>query len=519
MSRGLLESLVPDITRQMLEDLLADEDNRELDEQNRRMDYYRNELAPIRPPEMSEDTYRDRVEAWTGVPLASLLVNTIAGGMYCRDVARTTGNEAYDDALADVWKQMALTMQQNARLASVIGDTVIRILPDWQDGLRLSIWDGRHVIPLYDPDDPEVVVGHIYVYGSDSLASQMARALRGRGQTTERVEIVTRHIRDRATGAILQPGIRARFVDGERVPWAEESDRDAFNPLGDYLDGVFWRNSMDPTSCRGMSDLAHLLPMLTAVNESTTDARLLLLWNLYPILYTDADMESAPRYDHKAIWQLGDKANGQAASAGMIEWSQNLEGFKTHLEHLLALIHETARVPAVATGDLSHVGELSSGRAYEIAMRPYLDQIAERERLYEVQELRLMRHMIALLAYMGRKPFTGLLTAYGVGFDQPDPVKIRKATEEADIEFAPLQLAENPQEEATVHSQRIGAGFESIETAIRETHPDWSDDQVREELERVGSGKAATLDASADLRIAQQREELRGPDSGTRPTA
>jgi len=274
---------------------------------------------------------------------------------------------------------------------------------------------------------------------------------------------------------------------------------------------------MDVTAARGVPDLEHLLPMLQAVNESTTDARLLLLWNLYPIIATTADLEEQPDYSHKAVWALGALPNGSPADVKMLEWSQNLEGFKTHFEHLLALIHETARIPSIATGDLTHIGELSSGRAYEIALRPYLDMIAEREKLCSIQEIELMRTMIAVLAYMGKAPFTGLTTNYGLGFDQPDPIRIDEATAEASVTFEPVRVAEDAAIAAQAHSTRIGAGFESVETAIRETHPDWSDDDVREELERVGAGKAAEVDASADLRIAQQRQELANAGSG-KPT-
>lgn len=512
---SLFDSLVPDMSKRQLDALMSELDSRDMAEMNRFMDYYRNDLQPARPQEMSEDTYRDRVHAWCGVPLASLFCNTIGAALYNRDIDRTTGNEQYDKVLAPVYKAEANTLLQNARLASVIGDTVIRIMPDWRRGIRFSVWDGRHIVPIYDPDDPQEIVGLIYDYVADPVAAQIARAVGGGpGHVEERIEIVTRHIRDRATGSILQPGIRARFIDGKRVPWSADTETDGYNPLGDFLDGVFWRNLIDPTAARGMSDLEHILPLIAGVNESTTDARLLLEWNIYPILWTDGEMDGQPDYSHKAVWQLPERANGQPSQVGMLEWSGNMDGFKTHLDHMLALLHETARIPAVATGDLTHIGDLSSGRAYEIAMRPYLDMVAERERICETQELDLMRHMIALMAYMGKAPFTGLTTNYGLGFDQPDALKINAATVDADIEFEPIRLAEDETMTAQAHSTRIGAGYESVETAIRSTHPDWDDDRVREELDRVGSGKAATVDASADLRIAQQQAALKGQANG-----
>jgi len=50
--------------------------------------------------------------------------------------------------------------------------------------------------------------------------------------------------------------------------------------------------------------------------------------------------------------------------------------------------------------------------------------------------------MIAVLAYMGRAPFTGLTTNYGLGFPQPDPIRIDEATAEAAVQFEPVRVAE-----------------------------------------------------------------------------
>lgn len=174
---GIYESLVPEISARQLEDILAECDKRDLAAMNKRMDYYRNELEPVHPQSMSEDTWRDRRDNWTSIPLAQLLVDAIATGLYNREVERTTGNEAYDKALAPIWAKLTLTMPQNCRLASVVGDTVLRLAPDWRDGVKVSVWDGRHVVPIYDPDDPQTIIGLVYDYVADPVASQIARVL------------------------------------------------------------------------------------------------------------------------------------------------------------------------------------------------------------------------------------------------------------------------------------------------------------------------------------------------------
>ena len=52
------------------------------------------------------------------------------------------------------------------------------------------------------------------------------------------------------------------------------------NPLGDFLDGVFWRNSLDPTATRGMSDLAPMIPMLASINEEFGTTVLVITHNV-----------------------------------------------------------------------------------------------------------------------------------------------------------------------------------------------------------------------------------------------
>jgi hypothetical protein len=44
-------------------------------------------------------------------------------------------------------------------------------------------------------------------------------------------------------------------------------------------------------------------------------------------------------------------------------------------------------------------------------------------------------------------------------------------------------------ENAQRHAVLVSAEIESVETAIRDLHPDWSDDQVSEELERINSAR------------------------------
>ena len=168
------------------------------------------------------------------------------------------------------------------------------------------------------------------------------------------------------------------------------------------------------------------------------------------------------------------------------------------LDRMIGLVHETSQVPEVAVGDLEHIGSLSSGRAYEVAMSPLLDLVAMREEIYTQQELEVMELSIAGLAHVGKlKGYTK--PAFGIA-NMPDAEKIRKAMAGASIEFAPVKVARDDLTDAQVHSTRIASNYESEEQAIRATHPNWDDKKVLEELKKAGSDEVAKVDAEVELR-------------------
>ena len=157
---------------------------------------------------------------------------------------------------------------------------------------------------------------------------------------------------------------------------------------------------------------------------------------------------------------------------------------------------------------MSAVSALSSGRAYEIAMTPLMEANREREAMAVEQEKDLMETTIAMLAYYGH---TEGLTDRNehAEVQSPDMAKIRERMLNRSVEFAPVRLAKDKMAEAQVRSVLRGAGIESAEVAIRTLHPDWSDDQIIKELERVGEDEPEAVDASAEERIKAAQEKLK----------
>ena len=63
--------------------------------------------------------------------------------------------------------------------------------------------------------------------------------------------------------------------------------------------------------------------------------------------------------------------------------------------------------------------------------------------------------------------------------------------------------------EAQIRSMLRGAERESAETAIRILHPDWSDNQVDDELKAIGADTPEMVNASAESRIKAAQEKLK----------
>jgi hypothetical protein len=497
---GLFDLLMPDLSYRQFEQILNEADNRVSAAQEEAVALYANATKPHEYNGMSQEMYALRRDAWVPADLASIIVDKRYQMLYGREVARETGSEALDALLRPVWQNMAPTMARVCRIGAIEGDCFIRIVADLRARIKYSVWPGSEVVVIFDPDDPQSVLGVIYDYLNDPIRSQLARALGGSGDTQDVKEIVTRHIRDPYTGAILQPGIRVRFIDGHRVAW-DDADT-GLNPLGDFLDGVLWRNKQDPYTARGASDIEPIRSLLNALNELFTDGHELLLWNLWPITTITGDVEKQPAYSPRSIINLAGNPDGSPGEMRRLEWSENMTGYMGYFRQLLDLLYQVSGVPGVSLGDLSGIGNLASGLALKVAYGPLFATTAEREQTARTTEIDLMATSIAALANMGyARGFTD-----GAGY--PDLARIYGALDGAKVAFDPMPVASSDLETAQVHQVRIGSGYESEETAIRATHPEWTDEEITAELDRVGKGKADVADAAAQNRILQMQQEM-----------
>ena len=496
------KDITPDIILATFEKLLKEYDTRQIENQNTYERLYHATTVPKQPKTMSQDRWSEVVDSWVPTPLIKVIVSKIASMMYGRAIDRTCGDDSIDELLEPLWVGMKRLMPKVCKSSGLMGDGAIRMTPSWQTGITLTWWDGRHVVPIYDPNTLEII-GMIYDVLADPQASQIRRGLGGQGNVQDIKELVTRHIRDPLNGDILQPGIRARFIDGVKVRWEDNisEELDALNPLGDYLDSVFWRNDDAISGVRGASDAEAIAPLLNSVNEMLVQGRMIVKYGAYPVITTTAEFKHNPSVHAGKIFQLGTDTNGNPATMDYLEWSQEMKGYMDILNRLIGLIHETSQVPEVAVGELEHIGSLSSGRAYEVAMSPLLDLIALRQEIYTQQELQIMELSVAGLAHVGR---LGGYTKSEAGIsNMPDAEKIHELMTGASVEISPVKVARDELTEAQTHAIRVAGGFESEEQAIRSIHPEWNDKKVLKELKKAGSDEVAKVDSEVALRSQQ----------------
>ena len=507
----ILRDLTADVVYESVQRYMDLQNEREKNDMILAGQLYDNTTAPNLPNTMKKALREEYLDEWTPIALGRLIPQKISNSMYGRDVERTTGNAELDKEWAQLFKKISMQAPVACRACSAYGDAAIRVVRNYK-GLVLTLYTGKQIHPIYDPEAPDdQPLGMIYEYKCEMPDDQIIAKLNGKAaKSINIVEVITRHQRD-LDGNIVIPGIRAKFVEGERV-YYDDNDP-GLNPYGDFLDCSYWRNSQEIHSHRGESDIIPLNKLLQRINHVVTDSDVFLKWNQWPILWTTAedDKKNPMQYSWRNLLFLGETSDGGSASMGKIDMdAKQITGYIEFVQSLVQMVSISSRVPSVSLGDTKNLGQLSSGRAYEIAMTPLVDMISERTPLFQFQEVDLMAVCLAVQAVHNKMSdmLDAKITEDGVTWETPDYKKVMEYLVDASVEFGQMNMAKSQLEDTQVHSIRIGVGYESPETAIRMTHPQWSDIQVDEELKRIGAGGVETLDASAKAKVDTMREAL-----------
>ena len=512
---GLFKALVPTLTFESFEALLAQFREDEVEAINEAQRLYDNTTEPERSASISDETYKSRCEAWTPVTYTAMLTDKIADMLVGRNCTRTTGNTSWDKVLEEaVWGAMPRFTSRITKLAILGGATGVRLRPSWPYGVEYSDLGLNSVTLLYDPENPHGrPIGYVYDVLINTIEAQEGEVVKGseKQEPVHLQEIETRHIRDEV-GNIVVPGIHCLYLDGNPIPL----DDGGYNLLGDYLSTVYWRCMDHPTDVGGRSLIVPLLQQLNGLNEMLTDGREKEVWGLHSPIWTDTASKPDIKYGPRSILVLGPRPDGTPGTIGRLQNDTDFDGYLAFLKTYVNMLHSNARVPSIGVGDLDGIGVVgSSGRSYEIALSPLLDLIRQMELVEVQQELELIETTVAFLAYYEHDGFTGLLepnpnSEYG----QPDMIKIKAALSAAAVEWEPIRLAEDKTEKANRLAAMVGAVIMSEEVAIREYHPSWSDEQIKAELEKVGKSDSQQVDAGSELRIRLAQARMLKDSSG-----
>ncbi|MFO8149510.1 MAG: hypothetical protein R6T93_04400, partial [Trueperaceae bacterium] len=93
-------------------------------------------------------------------------------------------------------------------------------------------------------------------------------------------------------------------------------------------------------------------------------------------------------------------------------------------------------------------------------------------------------------------------------FAAPDMQKIREKIEPT-VEFPPYRLPKNLGDEATRHVQLRSAGLITLHRSLEERYPDWSEEQIDEEVEKLRPDEPEVQDAANVNRIKEAQERIK----------
>lgn len=490
-----------------------------LNDVRRAREIYANDTPPYLPRTMPDQLQVEYRAEWTPPAIAKVCVDKIMSAMYGRTIQRTVdpnvkrpeAEQLLVDKLLEVWDRS--TARAYTRCL-IHGSVVIRFFPDHRVGTIMGLYDPDEATPLYDPTTEDLEpYGIIYHYKIPASSFPFQT------KATEVVilEYITVHKRDPVTGAILSAGQRLRWWSNERskwTPWPYFEGDTGLNPYGDHLGAVVWRND-DISGPSGVSEILPIYDLLMAASHTTTDLKLLLKWNLWPIMASNSPGFSDVPYSWRQNIELTPDGNGNKGEITRLDWNpQSLTGGMEFLRLLLQLVNESTAVPAIAMGDLTDIGNLSSGRALEIVMMPLTDLTNRRQKLQAWQEEQAIREMLVVWTHMqyesGKGDMYGLMSVEYGGMIYPHAYMLP-----VNVTFGPLQLARSTEDLIAYTTQLYGAGLASLDYCIRTIHPDWTDEQVLIELDRVKGESTPREGNVVDEGRTARIQALIGAESGT----
>jgi hypothetical protein len=448
---------------------------------------YGNETKPSRKNTTSDEQYYNRLDYWTPINLAGLIVDKVASLLYSRGVNRQVTDELLQAKMKSIYLNKETSMLLMAKLASLGGYSAVRLHRNWLGEYTFNVFGLDDVHPMLNAQNPfGPVDGVIFSTVADANDIQY-KTTKG---VVEVTEIITRNQRD-AQGRIVTPGVHKLFYNRDE----QDLGFKGVNPLGDFLGVVWCRNVVHPNYAYGKSDILPLVNLVNQINELITDGIECAVFGVHSPIITDAPKDKISwKYSPRSILHAPKDTITRRLESGI----NNLSQLEEYLQFLLNNFHLTSRIPSVAVGDLKNIGALSSGRAYQIAMTPAKELITEKEFCAKEYEKEICKELVASMLYYGDLPG---------GFSAE---KVYKLTESFTVEFEPLNMFE--EEEVTIADEsltsQVSGNIRSQRDAVRVLHPDWSKDEIDLEVTQINAEKAESTDALEEEKLRQIRERL-----------
>jgi len=471
-----------------------------------------NTTAPVLPNDMTDDLQIEYRQEFIPLGLASVIVSNLQSAMYGRTVSCVIEEQEKNEQLQNIIDNWRMAAPSIYNRCLKFGYTVTRFYPDFRRGVVHGSYDPDEVTPILDPETESIdPIGLIYHYKVPAESVPFTAPANAKEALI--VERITVNKRNRLTGEIEEQGVRERWLsfDGgsKWQPWPYSEDDNGLNPYGDHLGAVLWRNDVSDEPL-GTSDILPLRGLFAAISGTCTDLKLLLKWNVWPTTWSNSPGFADLPYGWRQSYELASDGSGNAPSVGMIEMNPaSLESGMKFLKLLLAMMHETSSVPAVAMGNLDGIGNLSSGRALEVVMMSLRDLTLRRQKLQEYQEERATREMMVVLAHAqaetkGKDEF-GIMTETIDGITYPNAYQIPIS-----IEFGQLGLSANSDDQVSYYTGLYAAGLYSLMECLKGLHPTWDDTQLTDEYDRIkaetDSREGTVVDDGRAQRIANMIE-------------
>ena len=398
-------------------------------------------------------------------PLARLVSRASANLLFGEPATFTPGSEADADALADLVAANELDSElvRAAMIASSEGEVWGRIVvqPALLDYPIIEWSSGAHVIPHFRG---RFITGATFITEWKTGSTEIHRLL-------EHYEAGI---------------IRSELFRGSPSRLGQQVSLEGFEPTEqtppEVLTGIeaplvaFIPNSLGADPTRGVSDYRGLEPRFLALNEAVTIGQQNLKLAGRKRALVDAEYLDAngqlPDGDDVFIRQDRDSVMGEAGKpVQMIDYSYDSAPISTWIEHLIDTTLTFAGVAPQSVGR-SVDGGAVSGTALKLKMSHSLLEAAGKGRAFD----RGLRRLLKFAAILDSRPITE--GGFGRRWQEADSDPTVNRTD---------GMLRDDKEAAEVLAGLINAEVLSQEEAVRWWHPEWSPDQVREELARLGA--------------------------------